>query len=176
VVRGGVGIYYDFQTAVGIADDERVSPGPRGVGRGYYFSGGIGNPLTGVPGVPQGTLLDLPNPTLFTGATSLQILPTIRAELARARGDPNNHNFSVNDIESDKQGSIVASDVPNPSAIHVSIGVQREMARNLVVSADFVVRKFSHIGTPAGLLDVNHFSSASGRVLPICSEMKAEGS
>jgi hypothetical protein len=174
VIRGGVGIYYDFQTAVGIADDERVSLGPRGVGRGYYFSGGIGNPLTDVPGVPQGTLLDLPNPTLFTGATSLQILPTIRADLARARGDPNNRNFSVTNIEADKQGSIAASDVPNPSATHVSIGVQREMARNLVVSADFVVRKFSHIGTPPGLLDVNHFSSVSGRVLPICSEMQQE--
>jgi hypothetical protein len=170
VVRGGVGVYYDVQIPVGIADEERVSLGPRGVGRGYYFSGGIGNPLSNVPGVPQGTLLDLPNPTLFTGATTLQILPTIRAELARARGDPNNRNFSVTNIETDKQGSVVAANVPNPSATHLSIGVQREMARNLVVSTDFVVRKFSHIGTPPGLLDVNHFSSASGRVLPICSE------
>ena len=71
VVRGGVGIYYDFQTSALIADEERVSLGPRGVGRSSYFSGGIGNPLTNVPGVPQGTLLDLPNPTLFTGATAL---------------------------------------------------------------------------------------------------------
>ena len=109
MVRGGVGVYYDFQTAVGIADEERVSLGPRGVGRGSYFSGGIGNPLTDVPGVPQGTLLDLPNPTLFTGATSLQILPTIRADLAQARGDPNNRDFSVTNIEADKQGSVVAT-------------------------------------------------------------------
>ena len=76
VVRGGVGIYYDFQVSTGIADEERVSLGPRGVGRGYYFSGGIGNPLTDVPGVAQGTLLDFQNPTLFTGATTLQVLPS----------------------------------------------------------------------------------------------------
>jgi len=54
VIRGGAGIYYDFQTSVDIADDERVSLGPRGVGRGSYFSGGIGNPLTNIPGVAQG--------------------------------------------------------------------------------------------------------------------------
>ena len=47
-----------FQTSTSIADEERASLGPRGVGRGYYFSGGIGNPLTDVPGVAQGTLLD----------------------------------------------------------------------------------------------------------------------
>ncbi len=105
MIRGGVGIYYDFQTAVGIADEERVSLGPRGVGRGSYFSGGIRNPLTDVPGVPLGTLLDLSNPTLFTGATALQVLPTIRADLAQARGDPNNRDFSVTNIEVDKQGS-----------------------------------------------------------------------
>ena len=54
------------------------------------------------------------------------------------------------------------ADLPSPSATHVSLGVQREMARDLVVSADFVVRKFSHIGTPPGLLDANHFTSVRG--------------
>ena len=60
VGRGGVGIYYDFQTAVGVADEERVSLGPRGVGRGYYFSGGVCNPLSDVPGVPPGDLARSP--------------------------------------------------------------------------------------------------------------------
>jgi hypothetical protein len=174
VIRGGVGIYYDFQTAVGIADEERVSLGPRGVGRGSYFSGGIGNPLTDVPGVLQGKLLDFSNPTLFTGATSLQVLPTIRADLAQARGDPNNRDLSVTNIEADKQGSVAASNLPNASATHVSLGVQREIARDLVVSADFVVRQFSQIGSPPGLIDANHFSSVNDPALPVCSD--AQGS
>jgi hypothetical protein len=169
VVRGGVGIFYDFQTAYGIADEERVSLGPRGVGRGSYFGGGIGNPLTDVPGVPQGTLLDFSNPTLFTGATLLQVLPTIRADLAQSRGDPNNRDFSVTNIEADKQGFVVDSSLPNPSATHVSLGMQREVARDLVVSADFVVRHFDHT-SPPGIIDANHFSSARGPVLPICSD------
>jgi hypothetical protein len=169
VIRGGLGIYYDFQTAVSISDEERVSLGPRGVGRGSYFSGGIGNPLTDVPGVPQGTLLDLVNPTMFTGAAALQALPTIRANLAQLRGDPNNRDFSVTNIEADKQGSVNASNFPNPSATHVSLGVQREVTRDLVVSADFVVRRFSNIYAP-GLIDANHFTSVRSPVLPVCSE------
>jgi hypothetical protein len=170
VVRGGVGIYFDFQTSVGIADEERVSLGPRGVGRGYYFSGGIGNPLSDVPGVPQGTLLDLPNPSRFTGATSLQILPAIRSDFAQARGDSNNRDFSVTNIEADKQGLVDASNVPNASATHLSLGVQREVVHDLVVSTDFVVRQFRNIGTPPGLIDVNHFTSARGPELKICSD------
>ena len=173
VIRGGAGIYYDFQTTVGVGDEERVSLGPRGVGRGSYYSGGIGNPLTNIPGVPAGTLLEFFTPTMFTGATALQILPAIREQLAQARGDPNNRDFSITNIETDKQGSVVAVSLPSPSALHVTVGVQREVARDLVISADFVVRKFSNFGTPPGLIDPNHFSSIRGPALPICSTAEA---
>jgi len=163
VIRGGMGVYYDAQTPFGIADNERVSLGPRGVGRSSYFSGGIRDPITG-------TLLNFANPTTFTGASLLQILPMIRANLAQLRGDPNNRDFSVTNIEVDKQGSVDAVDFPSVSATHFSLGVQREFARDLVVSADFVLRQFRHIGTPPGLLDANHFSSARGPVLPLCTD------
>ena len=43
VIRGGAGIYYDFR--VPSADEERVSLGPRGVGRSNYDGSGIPNPL-----------------------------------------------------------------------------------------------------------------------------------
>jgi hypothetical protein len=169
VIRGGVGVYYDFQSSTGISDEERVSLGPRGVGRGSYYSGGIRNPLTDVPGVPQGTLLQFDTPTLFTGATALQALPTIRTTLAQERGDPNNRDFSVTNIEADKQGFVVARDWPSPYAVHVSLGVQREIMRDLVISTDFVLRHFEHTSGP-DLLDANHFSSIHGPVLHVCSE------
>jgi len=169
VIRAGAGLYYDFQTPVGIADEERVSLGPRGVGRGTYFSGGIGNPLTNVPGVAAGTLMDFNYPTMFTGATAQRILPGVRAQLAEARGDPNNRDFSITNIEADKQGSVDATDLPNPSALHINVGVQREVAHDFVISADFVVRKFRNSGTPPGLIDSNHFSSVRGPVLKVCS-------
>ena len=173
VIRAGVGIYYDFETNIGVGDEERVSLGPRGVGRGSYFSGGIRNPLTNITGVAQGTLLDLTNPTQFTGATVLQILPAITAELAKERGDPGNRDFSVTNIEADKQGLVIARDLPNPSALHLSLGVQREIVHDLVISADFVVRKFSHVGTPPGLIDANHFSGVHGPALQICSDSQS---
>lgn len=167
VIRGGVGVYYDAQTPFGIADPERVSLGPRGVGRESYFSGGIRDPNTG-------TLLNFTNPTTFTGASLLQILPVIRANLAQLRGDPNNQDFSVTNIEADKQGSVDAVDFPSVSATHFNVGVQRELAHDLVISADFVLRQFRHIGPPPGVLDANHFSSADGPVLPICTDAQRD--
>jgi Carboxypeptidase regulatory-like domain len=172
VIRAGAGLYYDFQNPEGIADEERVSLGPRGVGRGTYFSGGIGNPLTNVPGVSPGTLMDFNFPTMFTGATVQRILPGMRAQLAQERGDPNNRDFSITNIGADKQGSVDGADLPSPSALHINVGVQREVAHDFVISADFVVRQFRRIGTPPGLIDPNHFSSVRGPVLHNCSDVE----
>ena len=170
VIRGGAGIYYDFQTAFGISDDERVSLGPRGVGRGFYDSAGILNPLTSVPGVPQGALLQFFSPTAFTGTFLMEALPAIRADLTAQRGNPNNPDFSITNIEVDKQGSVVDTYLPNASSTNVSLGVQREVARDFVFSTDVVYRHFTHIGgSYPELIDVNHFSSARGPVLPVCS-------
>jgi hypothetical protein len=163
VIRGGVGVYYDAQIPFGIADNERVSLGPRGVGRSSYYSGGIRDPATG-------TLLRFSNPTTFTGASLLQVLPVIRADLTQLRGDLNNRDFSVTNIEADKQGSVDATYLPSVSATHFSLGIQRELTHNFVVSADFVLRRFRHFGPPPGLLDANHFSSVRGPVLPLCTD------
>jgi hypothetical protein len=163
-------MYYDFQTAFGILDDERVSLGPRGVGRGSYDSAGIPNPLTSVPGVPQGTLLQFFSPTAFTGAFLMEALPTIRADLTAQRGNPYNTDFSITNIEVAKQGSVVDTHMPNPSSTNVSLGVQREIVRDFVISADVVYRHFTHIGgSYPELIDVNHFSSVRSRVLPVCA-------
>jgi hypothetical protein len=169
VIRGGTGIYYDAPNPAFIADEERVSLGPRGVGRGTYFSGGIGNPLAKIPGVAAGTLMDFNFPTMFTGVTAMEILPAVRSQLAHARGDPENRDFSVTNIEVDKQGAVDATDFPNPSAVHVNLGVQRQIVHDLVITADFVVRQFRNVGTPPGLIDAGRFSSIHEQVLPICS-------
>ncbi len=168
IVRGGGGIYYDFQVPFGVADPERVSLGPFGVGRGTYLGSGIPNPLTDVPGVPAGALLDFRNPTLFTGARLLEALPAIQAYLAQLRGDPNNRDFAITNIELNKQGSVVASHLPGVSATHASLGVQHEVARDFVVSADYVYRQFAHVPRFPGV-DLNRFLSARGPVLPICN-------
>lgn len=169
VIRGGAGIYYDFQTAFGISDEERVSLGPRGVGRGSYVGAGISNPLTNVPGVPMGTLLNLVKPTQFTGTALFRALPAIQTYLEQLRGNPNNRDFSVTNIQIDKQGSFVGAHLPNASSFQTTLGIQRQLAPDFVITADFVYRHFAHIGGgfPSGM-DVNHFSAARGPVLPLC--------
>lgn len=113
--------------------------------------------------------MDFNSPTMFTGAIATQILPVVRSQLAQSRGNPNNRDFSVTNIEMDKQGSVDATDFPSPSAVHWNLGVQREITREFVISADFVVRQFRNVGTPPGLIDANHFTSARGPALKVCS-------
>jgi hypothetical protein len=57
-------------------------------------------------------------------------------------------------------------DFPIPSAVHASAGIQQEIARNFVLSADFVYRHFVHLmETP---IDLNHYNSVRGPVIPKC--------
>ena len=62
------------------------------------------------------------------------------------------------------------ADYPSPSALHTSIGVQRHIANDFVVSADFVYRHFVHL---PGALDLNHFNSTRGCVIPRCTGAQA---
>ncbi len=166
VIRGGGGIYYDMLSIFPF-DPERVSLGPLGTGRTIYQSTRIANPLSNIPGVPLGTPLNFPsNPTLFTGPNLLTILPGVRADLLRKRGDPNNRDFSVRNIELDKQGSVSVRDLATPYATHLNLGVQREIARDLAISADFVYRLF--IRNPIQP-EYNHFNSARGPVIQRCT-------
>ena len=54
------------------------------------------------------------------------------------------------------------------SALHASVGVQREIARDFVLSADFAYRHFVHL-TLGGAVDLNHFNSIYGPVIPKCT-------
>ena len=150
VIRGGGGIYYDTLSISPFAD-ERVSLGPRGTGRTSF-------------------LTNFDNPTPLTGADLMAMLPAVQTDLLRKRGDPNNRDFSVRNIEADKLGSLSAPDLATPYATHLSVGTQREIARDLVVSADFVYRVF--IRNPV-LADYNRFNrrinGVQSPVIPICT-------
>lgn len=167
VIRAGAGLYYEPLSSAGL-DAERATLGPPSLGLQTFSGSSLQNTLPGIPGVPVGASLDFHNvPTLFTGADLLAILPAVRSSLTAnlAGADP-----SVQSIQLTKQVSgtgVFPADYKTSSALHTSVGVQREIARDLVVSADLVYRHFVHL--TLGSVDLNHFNSILGPVIPKCT-------
>jgi hypothetical protein len=165
VIRAGAGVFYNPLTSVPL-DAERTVLGAPGLGRQTFPGTSILNTLPGIPGVPVGTPLNFPGaPTLFTGADLMKILPAIRADKLQSLA---NADSGVEAIQVNKQASsrLFPADYQGPSALHSSLGVQREIARDFVLSADFAYRHFVHLSL-AGV-DLNHYLSVRGPVIPRC--------
>jgi hypothetical protein len=167
VVRGGAGLFYDFLTSPPL-DPERALLSPPGLGRQTFAGTSILNTLPGIPGVPVGRALNFSGaPTLFTGADLVAILPAIRTSLAQSlfNADP-----SIQAIQLSKQApgnGVNPADYHASSTLHASLGVQRQITRDFVLSADFAYRHFVHL--PLGGPDLNHFNSARGPAIPVCT-------
>jgi hypothetical protein len=172
VIRAGAGVYYEPLASQGL-DAERATLGPPGLGLQTFGGSALLNTLPGVPGVPIGAPLDFRNkPTLFTGADLLTILPGLRDGLvqALARADQ-----TVQAVQLTKQVTgtgVFPSDCKTSSALHSTFGLQRELARDFVVSADFAYRHFVHL-TLGSAVDLNHYNSFVNGVrnpaLPACT-------
>lgn len=171
VIRTGAGLYYDFFFPAYL-DTERALLGPPGLGRQTISGDRLFNCLPGIPGVPVGAALNFSTPTRFTGANLLACLPAIRAELVQ---ELTNADRSIQTIQLTKQASgLSPANLPSSSAFHFNLGIQREIARDFVVSADFAYRNFDHLWltdrTGLGQLDLNHFNSVRGPVIPECTD------
>ena len=95
------------------------------------------------------------------------MLPALRAELLRTR-NPGNRDFSVRNIDLEKRGqNLYDPSYRMPYAIHVGAGVERELTRNVVVSADVIWKRFVH--TYINGIDYNRWGSAGGPVIPRCA-------
>jgi hypothetical protein len=165
VIRGGTGRYFDPVSFNSLnLERERLALLPAGTGRRTNISG------TGI--FFDGRALDFQRvPTAFTGADLLTILPGIRAELLRQR-NPDNRDFTFRNLDLDKAGTNLYDPLYEaPSALHLNLGVQREIARDLVLSADFAWRRFLH--TFLGGIDYNHFNrrikGVQTPVIPRCT-------
>jgi hypothetical protein len=172
VLRAGGGLYYELPLS-STRLLERSIIGPRGTGRVVVDGSLIPNPIQGLPTVPLGRPLNFQTgPTQFTGANLLSILPSVRGVLAQQFGNPNNIDLSIRNIEIFKQGSgVLAQDFVSPYSAHLNVGVQREISPDLVLSADFVLRRFVHQDT--GAIDFNRWNSAAGPVIPACIGQQA---
>jgi hypothetical protein len=171
VIRAGAGIYYEPLSSTGL-DTERAALGPPGLGLQTFPGSSLQNTLSGIPGVPAGTSLDFSHgsPTLFSGADLLMILPLLRSGLVRSLA---NANPEVQAIQLTKQAGtgVFPSNYKTSSALHSSVGVQREIARDFVLSADFAYRHLVHL--TLGNVDLNHYNSflngARNPVIQVCT-------
>jgi hypothetical protein len=148
VIRGGGGIYRDEASLAWKARD-RAFIGPSGNGRVVVDGSVTGLTFTSTP-------------TTFSGADLLPQLPRLRSDLVARFGDGN--DLSVRGIEVIKQGDqIVAPDSTTAYSIHLNAGVQRELRPNLVLTADYVMRRYLHVGALQGvfIIDRNRFNRPS---------------
>jgi hypothetical protein len=153
VIRGGGGVYHDsnlFWTRL----NERAYTGPSGNGR--YI----------IPGTLFG-LQFASFPTAYSGANLAAQLPALRAQAQALLGDGT--NIAVRGIEAVKTtgeqgfGGLFDPRTVVPYAVNASIGVQRELAHNLVLQADFVLRRSLKFGGlhDTFIVDRNRFNRAS---------------
>jgi hypothetical protein len=175
VIRAGSGIYHD-ELNFFVPFLERARLGPSGNGR------------VTVDGAIAG-LSFLSNPTSFRGVDLLEALPGIRSNIAAKFG--NGTDLAVRGIEVLKQGDRVFDpDHTVSDAIHVNAGIQRRLTGNTVLTADYVMRRFVHVGGFQSIsqLDRNRFnrprvtgihpttgvvSFVRDPVIPLCSPEQA---
>jgi len=163
VIRGGAGRYFDpVSHNSGNIVNERLALAPAGTGRKIVPGSSISfedRPIEFTQG-----------PTHFTALALLNILPGIRAQLQRQL-NAENRDFTFRNLNLNKTGANLSDPhYATQYSVHLSAGVQRELTRDLVLSADFVYRRFLH--TYFAGVDYNRFKSAKGPVIPQCSPVQ----
>jgi sarcosine oxidase gamma subunit len=126
--------------------DQRILFGPAGNGLQAFTGSVLPNPKAGQAGQPA--LLNFTAPANFTLADMQNYLPSARALLA-ASSPYNGTDLSVRGVQITKSvqgGQLLDAIYDNNSArtpytIQVDVGVQREIARNVAVSVDYVMRR-----------------------------------
>ena len=160
VVRAGIGRYADsLSRTVNLhLANERTLLTPLGTGRLVASGSNI---------TWNGRRLNFTQPTPFTGADLMAILPAIRANLEQSL-NPSNRDFSVVNLDQTKEGrNLFDPSFSTPRAIQATIGIARDFGRGAFASADVVWKRFSH--TFINGIDYNRFFSAKGPVIPACS-------
>ena len=170
VVRGGSAIYYDTWDVYN-RFIERVILGPRGTGRpvlgdSVFFSAIAGlNSFSSLPASIQPTSLQS-FPTSFNGKELEFIMPLLINGAESELGAPST-SLAVRNVQLFKTGQgLIPANFHLPYSEHVSLGVQREVRSDLIVSADFVFRQYMH--QLINDTDLNHFYSSAGPVIPKC--------
>lgn len=178
VIRAGGGIYWETEL-LWRRLQERAFIGPVGNGRIQFPHTGFVNTFNGIldiaaGGRPVAVGAPLPANTLTTMTVGqfMQIAGQQGAVVAAnlAPKDPN--NLAVRNIQLFKSGSqLYPKDYPVQRSYQMSVGIQRELPFNMVLTADFVRRIF--VNTLLGELDYNRFNrrinGVQTPVIPRCT-------
>jgi hypothetical protein len=192
VIRGGAGKYYDT-TQLYQRLQERSEIGPVGNGRVLYpytgytniFPGIINVGITAATGklttVPVGAAIPGNAITTLTLGQYEQIQAQETPAIATSLSVPVSGETPVAVAKSG--ADLYPQKFPVPDAYHISLGIQRELRRDMVLSADFVRRVY--LNEQYGAEDLNRFnrylpSTVNGvttytqtPVIPICTGSQA---
>jgi hypothetical protein len=101
----------------------------------------------------------------------MSVLPAVRAQLSGTLANPDPSLTSVQILKqvAGATNILFPTNLPSWSSQQFNLGVQRELARDLVVSADLVFKHSNHGGLGANGLDLDHFNSTRGPVIQKCN-------
>jgi hypothetical protein len=176
VLRGGAGLYWDT-VPIYWRSRENGEIGPLGNGRVNITAGAFQNIFPGIVNVLTGRAINVGDPlpvNTFTNLTLGQFLqiynqqyPTILQKVSSLRPITSGP-YMTTDLDILKTASeIFPSNFPLQKGYQTSLGIQRELGHNMVLTADWARRQFEHVSL--GEIDLNHFSAVSGPVIPACT-------
>ncbi len=181
VVRGGFGIYYDSESLFRRLQ-ERAFTGPVGNGRIQFPTTNIINTFPNIVNFSEGGAPILPGTLLRNGLTNLtmgqfmQLFNSQIGAITQRLAPTNLNDLSVRNIDINKSGAqLYPKKFPVAQSIHMNIGIQREVMKNLVITADLTRRVFNH--TNLGEIDYNRFqrfiNGVQTPVIPRCTPAQA---
>ncbi|HEX6896939.1 MAG TPA: carboxypeptidase regulatory-like domain-containing protein, partial [Bryobacteraceae bacterium] len=179
VIRGGAGLYWDTQP-IYQRFREDAAIGPVGDGRSTLAASiltnifpGIVNVTTGQP-LPVGAALPLNSLTNMTLGQYIQIYNQQIGGLTQklAPTPPTTGSYTVTGLDVAKQGTeIYPPSYPVMRSYQTSLGVQRDLGHNMVVTADWARRQYENV--QIGEVDLNRFARRINGVLspviPACT-------
>lgn len=179
VVRGGFGIYYDTESLYRRLQ-ERAYVGPVGNGRIQFPISGFKNTIPGIVDVSRGGVpVAVGDPVAANDLTNLTLQQFIQIQQAQVGGiaaslAPKNLNdVSVTGIDIAKSGTqLYPKNFPVQHGLHFSLGVQRQLPHDMVLSADFVRRVYLNTLLFGTDLDWNrwnrYINGVRSPVIPAC--------
>jgi hypothetical protein len=178
VIRSSISLHHSSGNRNYLKLQDQILIGPAGSGLVSAGSSSVPNPKCNTPnpaprtdclnGQPQFLNFATNAPVDFRGQDLVNQLGAIRAFL-EANNRYNGRDLSIRNIEVRKQAPAVGSEAifdanhRTPYTIHLNAGVQRQVLKNLSVSADFVMRRGVKFGQNEFMQDDinrwNRFSS-----------------